>query len=140
MRDKASKDAIKETSISEQNLAELETVQEFINHKEVEELLAHVEGALKTLNKAKEEISEFKYGKSSIEDIKSIDDAVKAIKDEGYGEKLEKVKALETKLRDLDEEIYKGMYSQPDQILTYSWSELIENPQLEKLIITFTVI
>ena len=24
------------------------------------------------------------------------------------------------------------MYSQPDQILTYSWSELIENPQLEK--------
>ena len=81
-RDKASKDAIKETSISEQNLAELETVQEFINHKEVEELLAHVEGALKTLNKAKEEISEFKYGKSSIEDIKSIDDAVKAIKDE----------------------------------------------------------
>ncbi|NLL73304.1 MAG: hypothetical protein GX237_07230, partial [Clostridiales bacterium] len=134
---KASVSEIQGTTISEQNLSEIESVREFINKDEVDQLLAHVQGALDTINTAKSEIEAYRYGNTMIKDLEKMDKAVKEVEKVGFKDSLKDVPAHEVDLDRLEEDVFRNTYKEPDVIFTHSWSDIKYHPELEKANLNF---
>lgn len=128
----AEADSINGMSIAEQNLAEADSVHEFINKEDVAELLAHIDGAVESLNKAKTEIEEYKYGTAMIKDIENIDEALSSIEAAGLTEGLENVSIKLTELDKKVDEVFKSAYAKSPAGLTDEWTDIKkDHPEIE---------
>lgn len=131
----AGKDSIQGMAVSEQNLAEADSVHEFLNKKDVDDLLLHIKTAKATLQTAQEQMDKYKYGKEPIRQITDLSKAVESLKtaQRDLTAGWEDQSILSDYLKNAAGTLFQDAYKEAENGITAEWPDPIDNPDLEKM-------
>ncbi|SHO52810.1 DUF5702 domain-containing protein [Anaerocolumna xylanovorans] len=134
-KESAGKDSIQGMAVSEQNLAEVDSVHEFINENDVSDLLKHIFCAKATLKAAQEQMDKYKYGKEPIREVTDFKAAIESLKtaQKDFTAGWENQSILSKDLTEAADTLFEEAYQKPENGITAEWADPIDNPDLEKI-------